>query len=121
MDIEKLEYYIKKKLAGVDYSSIRREMNEEGMSPEEIDLMVPEIDAVVLEITLAKQGKSLPAKIVVGWGIILLSILSLITLFIIGVRGGLIIIALLGTLLSGIAMLSQQRKERAGKFDKFKR
>jgi len=121
MDIAKLEFYLKKKLAGTDYSELRKEMRADGMSQEAIDQMIPEIDAAVLEITLAKQGKTIQAKTFVGWGIIIFSALALVTLMLLGLRGGLIIIALLGTMLSGAVMISQQRNTRTRKFDKFKR
>lgn len=121
MDIAKLEFYLKKKLAGTDYSELRKEMRADGMSQEAIDQMIPEIDAAVLEITLAKQGKTIQAKTFVGWGIIIFSTLALVTLMLMGLRGGLIIIALLGTMLSGAVMISQQRNSRPGKFGKFKR
>lgn len=111
MDDLKFEYYLKKKLDGTDYSVIREEMSAEGFSDEEIASAIREIDETVLLVAEANSKPKVSPKLILGWAIILFSILAMATLIAMGVRGGLIIIALLFMLLSGVAFLSTGRKE----------
>ncbi len=117
MNLDKFEYYFKLKIQNVDYSEIRHQMKAEGMSEAEISKMIKEIDAEVLLYEEQKNRPRINGKVFVGSVIVGLSLLGLVLLFLIGVRGGLIIIALLGTTLSGIALIAQHRTKQGNRFE----
>ena len=56
-DKSRIDTLVREKLEGKSYSSIRKELEEAGMSDKEIDILIRQVDERVLSETMTKGGR----------------------------------------------------------------
>lgn len=116
MDDSTFFEYLDRKKNGEDYTSIREDMETRGFSEQQISAAIREIDAEILNNLENRSGaQNKRAFEIVGWGIIIASFVAFMILFMNGVRGGLIIVAMLAAMFSGVAILSRGKLQRGSK------
>lgn len=99
--------YLNRKKNGEDYSSIRKELENNGYTNTEISQIIKEIDEELL-LSFPKKTRAIHPRMIIG---LLLGIIS-ITLFAFGMRSLIIYAALLSSLIM-IAVRSPRRNDRS--------
>lgn len=120
MELDSLsEYYFDKKMKGMDFSEIRRELKAKGLDDADIKIVVRDIDNKLLSSIRQKQNKSsVNATRMIGICLVFGGVILTVGTYAGWIKMGDYFIFAYGPILGGLAMISASKRDRPTLFDK---